>query len=255
MLKGKRPRLLAAAQAMIHRLAGGAARRDLPAALLCASIGLAHAAEKLSEAEVMLFMTDHFGASSAPTSLIYDFSRSGSMEPAFRDTVQVSVKPGARGAARTISTRCLSGTSKVELPEVSQVEGNPALLCFLERDIREMERLTGGKANYFRKRIRIALAQQAQVRPVTLDYAGKQVEGKEIRISPYLNDPLRERFERYAGKFYVFRLSSQIPGTIHEIDAVIPDAGKSAGAQGTNAPLVEEVLSFARTEPAGKKDK
>ena len=42
-------------------------------------------------------------------------------------------------------------------------EGNPVLLYFLERDIREMERLTGGKSGYFRKAIRLALARSASV--------------------------------------------------------------------------------------------
>lgn len=227
--------------------------RHLLAALLCASVGLLHAAEQLSEAEVMLFMTDHFKSATAPTTLVYDFSKRGSMEAAFQDTVQVSVERNRQAAAVTLSTRCLSGGRKVQLPDVQQVEGNPALLCFLERDIREMERLTGGKANYFRKRIRIALAEQAQIRPVTLNHAGRQVDGKEIRISPYRNDPLRERFEKYAGKYYVFKLSGEIPGAIHEIDAVIPDRGKEGQAPGSGAPLVEEVLSLVRTEPGQSK--
>ena len=58
-------------------------------------------------------------------------------------------------------------------PDIEGAKGNPAVLYFLERDINEMQRLTQGKANYFRKRIRMAIYQGASIKNVTLPYRGR----------------------------------------------------------------------------------
>jgi hypothetical protein len=123
------------------------------------------------------------------------------------------------------------------MPEVESAQGNPAILYFLERDIREMQRLTKGQPNYFRKRIRMAVYQGASVRNVTLPYRGRPVAVQEISISPYLDDPMRPRYEKLAGKTYVFLLSDAVPGGLYGIRTRID--GESAGT----APLmVEEML-------------
>ena len=67
------------------------------------------------------------------------------------------------------------GERQVALPALNGAQGNPVLLGFLERDISEMKRMTGGSTSYFRKRIRIALAEAASVEPVTVSYGGRQV--------------------------------------------------------------------------------
>ena len=222
------------------------------AALLVAS-ATAGAADEPSEAETALFLTDHLQKLSPPMVLRYSFSKTGALEKGFSDTVEVEIGKPDAGAGKRVVTRCLSGDQKVELPALDFAEGNPALLCFLERDIRQMERLTGGKANYFRKRIRLALAEQAQMRAVKLEVNGRPVEAREIRITPYADDPLRARFERFAGKYYVFRVAADIPGGLIEADAVVPDRSGS-GRTGEEAPqLIEEVLKFATVEESRQK--
>lgn len=224
-----------------------ATKRALLAALLIASTA-ACAADEPSEAETALFLTDHLQKLSPPTVLRYSFSKTGTLEKGFSDTVEVEIDMTDAGAGTRVVTRCLSGEQKVELPPIDFAEGNPALLCFLERDIRQMERLTGGKAAYFRKRIRVALAEGAAISPVRIEVNGRQVAAREIRITPYTDDPLRARFQRYAGKYYVFRVSPDVPGGLLEVDAVIPDPGGSAPA-GEPAPrLIEEVLKFTAAE-------
>jgi len=214
--------------------------------LVLSAATTAIAGDEPSEAETALFLTDHMHNLTPPMLLRYSFSKSGALEQGFNDTVEVAIeKPEAGAAGSRIVTRCLSGDRKVELPALDFAQGNPALLCFLERDIRQMERLTGGKSNYFRQRIRLALADRAEVRAIKIEVSGKPVEAREIRITPYADDPLRARFERYAGKYYVFQISADVPGGLVEADAVIPD--KSADAS-KGAQLVEEVLKFAAAE-------
>ncbi len=125
-------------------------------------------------------------------------------------------------------------------------EGNPAILYFLERDIREMQRLTGGKANYFRKRIRMAVYEGASMRRLTLPYRGRLVAVQEISIAPYRDDPNRARYEKLANKEYVFLLSDAVPGGLYAIRSRIHD--KSADAP----PLIVEemVVAGAGSAPA-----
>ena len=110
------------------------------------------------------------------------------------------------------------------------------VLYFLERDIREMNRLTKGQQNYFRKRIRMAVYQGATISDVTVSYRGKEVPAREIRIAPYLDDPLRVRFEKYANKTYVFTLSDAVPGGLYAIRTRV------AGATPEAAPLIADEM-------------
>lgn len=219
-------------------------------ALLCAlfaTIGVAHAdpSQEITEVERQLFMTDQMSGLKAPVTLSYSFKRSGSQEVPFQDTVEVRVSDDK--GTRKVNTVCLSGTRKTEIPEIDAAQSNPALMCFLERDIREMERLTGGKSAYFRKRIRLALAEGPKATPVKITFGGKSVDAKEYRITPYNNDPNKEKFPKYLGKTYVFVLSDAVPGGLYRVDTVVPD-GARPDAKGV---LIEEDMVLATAGSKG----
>ncbi len=213
-----------------------------------ATIPLAALAEEqpITEAEQLLFVADHLQSIHSKQILRYAFHRSGTLDKDLDDSVEVEVADTS--GTRTVETRCMTGSKKLELPAIEAAKGNPALLCFLERDIREMERLTGGKKWFFQKRIRLALADDPEVKPIKVSFAGTEIAAKEIRITPYAKDSLRQKFEKYADKYYIFRLSDAVPGGILEVDAVIPDGTRPEGPK-----LVEEVMAFSRVEPAKKK--
>jgi hypothetical protein len=203
----------------------------------------------ISEAETVMFLTDHLAGVKAPSTLRYTIRHGGSIEKEFDDTAEVMVSQGKSKGTKTVSARFLSGERRLELPEVEAARGNPVLLYFLERDIREMKRLTGAKnQNYFQKRIRIALADAAEVRAVTISLDGRELPAKQIRISPYLDDPNKDKFEKYTGKYYVFTLSEAVPGYVFRCESVIPDKEDTS-----RPPLVEEVLNYAGTSAGAKK--
>ena len=220
----------------LHRLAAAFA-----AAAIVLPAGAAPAeepAKNFSAAERALVMTDQFGKLRPPMTLRDQFHRSGSLEAAFDDKVSIALKAQSNGRCCDATGEFLSGERKVELPPVEGAAGNPVTLFFLERDVREMQRLTKGKSNYFRKQIRMAIFQGAQQRAVTLRYRGKAVAGQEFTISPYLDDPNRARFEQLAAKRYVFTLSDAVPGGVYSIRTLIADAAKGADAP----PLIAEEL-------------
>lgn len=195
------------------------------------------AARAIAPAETLLFQTDHLQNVRAPQTLTYAFRKAGSLEPGFDDQVRLALAPGKR----VVTLHFLSGARARPAPDADSPEGNPVLLGFLERDIAEMARLTGGSANYFRKRIRLALAEAAQVQPRRFSYGGKAVDGREVVIEPYRDDPLRQRFEQYVGKRYTFVVSALVPGGVYQVHTAV------AGAAG-GAALIDETMTLVGAE-------
>jgi hypothetical protein len=175
------------------------------------------AAEDVSPAEKALFVTNHLATLKPPTTLRYSFRKSGSLEAGFEDKVSISLRAQPDGSCCTAATEFLDGPRRLVLPEVESAQGNPVILFFLERDIREMQRLTKGQSNYFRKRIRMAVYQGATMGDASISYRGRSVPAKQITVAPYVDDPLRARFEALAEKRYVFTLSDQVPGGVVSI--------------------------------------
>ena len=221
------------------RIGAGAA---LTLALL--SPAPAPAATDFSAAEQALFIDNHMASMRPPATLRYVFRKTGSLEQAFDDKVDVLLTAQSDGSCCAASAKFFTGARQLGQPEVEGVQGNPAIFYFLERDIREMERLTKGKANYFRKRIRMAVYQGAVIRDITLPYGGQNVAVREITISPYLDDPNRSRYEKLANKTYVFLMAKAVPGGLYGIRARI-DAGVAG-----QPPLMAEEMLLQGMEPA-----
>jgi hypothetical protein len=228
------------------------ATRQLLAALglgLLALLALPVAAQQdkkdFSPAERLLFMTNQLTTLKPPTVLRYSFRKSGSMEESFEDSVTISLSKQPDGTCCAGVGEFLTGARKLNLPEVPAAEGNPVILYFLEHDVREMQRLTKGSQYHFRKRIRMAVYQAATVREVSLAFRGKTIKGTEVNISPYLDDPNRPRYEKLAGKQYLFMLSDAVPGGVYGIRTQV--------AEGAQAPLIVEELYAEGAEPALRK--
>ena len=186
---------------------------------------MAVAGEDYSRAERALFMSNHLANVRPPATLQYRYVKGGTMEPGFEDRVTLKLSARADRSCCTANANFLSGSRHLTLPEVEAAEGNPVLLYFLERDIREMSRLTKGQSNYFRKRIRMAIYQGAEMRELTLPYRGKDVAARQFTVAPYLDDPLRERFAKLVGKRYTFTLSEAVPGGVLSVATQVDAEG------------------------------
>jgi hypothetical protein len=212
-----------------------------PAALFLGAGGASHAADtsSFSEAERMLFTIDHFKSLGGPAQIDYEYRRRGSLEEEFIDKVRLAIGKKSAEGGRPVQVDFLSGKQKLALPDVENAQGNPLILYFLEREVREMNRTTGGSRNYYQKRIRMALANDAQVKPVSVMVAGKSVQAHEIHIAPYREDPARSRYEKFAEKTFVFTLSDDVPGGVVEMRSeLLPSGG------GADAPVVAESVKY-----------
>ena len=208
-------------------------------ALLCGTVP----AQGISPAEKILFQSDQLGNVAGPKTLRYDYVRREPAGTGFSDKVQVEVGAKRADGNAEVSSQFLSGDRQIALPPLSGAQGNPAVLGFLERDISEMKRMTGGSINYFRKRIRLALAEAASVEPVSVSYAGHQVQGRKVVIRPFLNDPMQDKMRKYVAKNYEFILSDDVPGAVYRLRSVVP--GEQLGAQKADTVLIEETMTVA----------
>jgi hypothetical protein len=99
-----------------------------------------------------VFVDDHLRGVPASTTLDYAYTKRGSLESPVDDRARVIVGPASKGGGRSVKVQYLSGTRALELADIDAANANPVILYFLERDIREMHRLTGGSTSHFRKR-------------------------------------------------------------------------------------------------------
>lgn len=196
-----------------------------------------------SPAERMLFMRNHLANITPPQTLQYAFHKRGTLEENYDDTVRIVLRAQADGTCCMGRGEFLSDGRRVVLPDIDGASGNPVILYFLENEVRNMQRLTKGQANHFRKRIRMAIYEGAAVRETSFIYQGRSVPGHEISISPYVDDPSRARFARFADKQYKFLLSDAVPGGVLGIRTLL---GAEAG---TTAPLLIEEMLIEGGEP------
>ncbi len=192
--------------------------------------------DELSPANKALYTENHLEKIDQTAQIYYDFEKRSRLEDDIEGRVVVNIVKLRSSGRKDMTFRFLKGRNKVRFPPQVNMEGNPVFMLFLERDAREMERYTGGNALYFRNRIRHALA-AADTTPIRFDFQGREVEGKEIRIRPFANDRLADRFPRYREKEYSFLLSPEVPGTIYQLDALTP-------SQSGEGWLSEERLTF-----------
>ncbi|WP_333842559.1 hypothetical protein [Pelomicrobium sp.] len=204
--------------------------------------------ESYSSAETLLFLTDHLQPITRPNILHYRFKKEGTLEAGFQDQVDVFVERVQPDGSKFVSAQFLTGEREKSFPPVENARGNPVLMYFLNRDILEMQRLTGGSWRYFKRLISQAFAESAEVRPVKLSFGGEELAGTEVKVTPYAADPKKERYQRFAGKVYVFVLAPKLPGGIYQIRTVVPGE-----AGGSSKPLIEETMTFSGAEALVKR--
>jgi hypothetical protein len=211
---------------------------------------LAHAVAGYSEVNNALFDKSHLKNVSEPGTLYYNYKKQSFVDGAREDTVSMTVTNFRNTGRKDTSFEFFTGQYNRPYQDRNNQQGNGVFVLFLEFDIREMDRLTGGDWAYFQRKVRWALAKGATKKEVEIDYNGNTVKGYEYMIQPYVNDPKNSRYSLYANKYYIFTMSEAIPGEVYQLRTVVPD-GKT-WQEGDDV-LVEETLTFDHFEQIAKK--
>jgi hypothetical protein len=223
------------------------AKQELSQEEIDAHIGRMGELEELPEgfqyspAESRLWLYDHLKNVDKPVRLYYEFVKSGTHEEGFSDAVYLDIvkinEDGTKNAELDFFTAARK--QAVSPDNVTNITGNPVLGIFMHGDVHEMNRLTEGSWRHFQKMIKVALRESAKIEPVDFEFQGKKCKGDKVSFSPYLKDPHRADFDKFAGKLYEITVSDDIPGFLYQIKTVIPDAREP-----DKGPLIEETLTL-----------
>jgi hypothetical protein len=199
-----------------------------------------------SEVNNELFDKAHLKNITQPGTLRYSYKKQSFVDGDREDTIEMVVTNIRNTGRRDSHFEFFTGPHKRPYEDRNNQQGNGVFVLFLEFDIHELQRLTGGEWPYFQRKIRWALAEGAERKEVDIEFEGKTVKGIQYVIQPYLNDPKNARYSLYAGKYYIFTLSEEIPGEIYQVRTVVPD-GKT-WKEGDDF-LTQEVVTFTGYEP------
>jgi hypothetical protein len=188
-----------------------------------------------------LFDKAHLKNITKPVTLHYKYKKESFIDGNREDTVDVVVTNIRNTGRRDTHYKFFTGEHNRPYLDRNNQQGNGVFVFFLEFDIREMDRLTGGDWAYFQRKIRWALAKGAKKEQIEIDYHGKKLKAMQYTIQPYINDPKNARYSLYANKYYIFTLSEDIPGEIYQVRTIVPD-GKTW--QEGDEVVTEEVLTF-----------
>lgn len=188
-----------------------------------------------------LFDKAHLKNILQPATLSYKYKKQSFIDGEREDTINVVVTNIRNTGRRDTHFEFFTGKHKRPYQDRNNQQGNGVFVLYLEFDIRELDRLTGGDWSYFQRKIRWALSKGAKKAEIELDHQGQKITAVQYTIQPFINDPKNARYSLYASKYYIFTLSEDIPGEIYQIRTIVPD-GKTW--QEGDEVITEEVLTF-----------
>jgi len=192
--------------------------------------------KEMSSANIALFINEHLGAINQPSRLYYKFEKKSTREDNFVGNVVLNIVKVDDDNTKHITFRYLKGRNKVRFPPQIGAKGNPVFMLFFERDCRDMQRLTGGNALFFRSRIRHTIA-ATQIEETEIEFNNQKLPAYQISFEPFTKTKLKNRVSRYKTKKFNLIMSDEIPGKIFKIETFIKDLENPDD-------MVKEVLEF-----------
>ena len=192
--------------------------------------------KEMSSANIAVFIDEHLKTITEPSRIYYKFTKESTREDNFIGNVVLNIVKIENDNTKHITFRYLKGRNKVRFPPQIGAKGNPVFMLFFERDARDMQRLTGGNALFFRSRIRHTIA-ATEIKDVELEFQGNKLIGKQISFQPFLETKLKNRVSRYKTKKFVLTMSEDIPGFIFKIETYIKDLDDPTD-------MVKEILQY-----------
>ena len=167
--------------------------------------------KEMSSANIALFIDEHLKTITEPSRIFYKFQKESTREDNFVGNVVLNIVKIDDDNTKHITFRYLKGRNKVRFPPQIGAKGNPVFMLFFERDSRDMQRLTGGNALFFRSRIRHTIA-ATDVKDIKINYNNQEIAAKEIAFQPFTKTELKNRVSRYKTKKFIITMSEEIPG-------------------------------------------
>lgn len=186
--------------------------------LAVAAVGLsaASAAAETPKAAEILFERPHIASVAPGTDLVYKFERKPSdpkvLGEGFSDNITVSVESNGAPGKKNVKIQMYSGERAREPQEITDMDGNPMLIVYLDNAVSHFRLLAGGDSSYLKEMFRRSLGDGAKIVPAKIDYKGQPVDGYLISLTPYANDPAKSKMNGFEGSTFTIAISEKIPG-------------------------------------------
>jgi hypothetical protein len=197
----------------------------LPAALAAAALLAAAPAWAAETVADRVFAAGLLAGVTEPTVLRYRHEVSGQgMDAPYAGLVEVDVREVAADGGKSVFVEMFEGRpDQREYGPIASREQNPLVLVFLQRDVNEMAKATGGAAPYFQKRVRAAFNQPVEAEAVEVTLGDRTLPGRRLVLQPFRDDPQIGRFPQFRDKSYEFVVADGIPGGVYRLSSRVPD--------------------------------
>ena len=185
---------------------------------LALAVGASAAADTTPPKAVdILFETKHIMSIAPGTLLLYKFERKPSNEKilgaGFNDDIKVKIESDGAPGKKNVVVEMFTGERAIEPNHITDMDGNPVLIVFLDTALGHFNLLAGGDRAYLKHRFSDSFAKpEAKVDPVKISYNGADVDGYRVTVTPFLTDPSRAKMRGFETSVFSLVLSDKIPG-------------------------------------------
>lgn len=180
----------------------------------------------------MLFEAKHIVNIAAGTELLYKFERKPSNEkllgPGYVDDIKVKVESDGVQGKKNVLVEMYSGERKRDPNRITDMDGNPMLIIYLDNALGHFQQLAGGDRAYLKNRFSKGLGEKSTLAPVKISYKGADVDGYRISVSPFADDPSRAKMRGYEGAAFTIVVSDKIPGQFVQMTSNYTNSQKDA---------------------------
>ncbi len=209
-------------------------------AVTCLSAAGAYAEEAPKPTEI-LFNRPHIAAVAPGTDLVYKFERKPSDPKAvgegFVDDIVVKVESDGAPGKKNVLVQLYTGDRAREPQRITDMDGNPMLVVYLDNAVAHFRLLAGGDSAYLKGMFSRYLSKSGTIAPVTIVYKGQPVAGYKVTATPYADDPARSKMNGYEGSTFTIALSDKIPGYFAKMTSNYTNTDKKS-------PTVEETTTL-----------
>lgn len=201
------------------------------------SASTALAQDKPPAAADLLFEAPQLANTKPGDELDYSYSQK-SADPAkygeaFDDKIKLTIDDAGHAAnERKVRVEMFSAERRRAAGPFEDMSGNPVISLMLEYNIQHLATVVGANPRYFKQAIRRALRDA----PSAPDKIDGQAQAWKVEVTPFKDDPQKERMGGLDSLTYVFRVAPDLPGAVYEIDITAHDS--------SGAVLIEENLRY-----------
>jgi hypothetical protein len=205
------------------------------------SLSAVTAAGETPKPSDILFNRPHIASVAPGTELVYKFERKPSdpkvLGEGFTDDIKVKVESDGAPGKKNVLIEMYSGDRARDPQRITDMDGNPMLIVYLDSAVSHFRLLAGGDGAYLKGMFSKNLGDGATIAPVTIIYKGQPVDGYRVTSTPYANDPAKAKMNGFEGATFTIALSDKIPGYFAKMVSEYTNTDK-------NSPTLEETTTL-----------